>query len=190
MVLQDRAFDALDELTLDAVLAPKVAGTVAMAGLLRDQPLDFLAFFSSANAFFGNPGQANYAAASTFQDAFAAYLGQAHHLPVRILNWGMWGEVGAVASDYYREKAAQLGVQAITCAEGVHALESILGGTELQVMPMKVQTATLRGMGITVARVPPLRPTSPPSTPCARPSLRSSNMAETCSSAGSGKKGP
>ena len=107
MVLQDRALEGMDEAAFAAVLAPKVWGTVVAADLLRKQPLDFLAFFSSANAFFGNAGQANYAAGSTFQDAFATYLAREHHLPVKIINWGLWGEVGAVAGKYYIEKAAQ-----------------------------------------------------------------------------------
>ena len=53
-------------------LLPKVQGTWNLhAHLLKN--MDFFIFLSSATGVFGNRGQSNYAAASTFQDAFAKY---------------------------------------------------------------------------------------------------------------------
>jgi acyl carrier protein len=75
---------------IDKVLAPKVAGTLALAGALRDVSADFVALFSSAAAATGGgAGQADYCAASAFLDAFAA----SDPLPgcaVTSIGWGQW----------------------------------------------------------------------------------------------------
>src|SRR5690606_23817181 len=55
------------------VLAPKVVGTCNLDEASRDLDLDFLALFSSSAGAFGNAGQADYAAANAFMDAFAAH---------------------------------------------------------------------------------------------------------------------
>ncbi|WP_067339080.1 non-ribosomal peptide synthetase [Stappia indica] len=59
------------EADLRAVLAPKVAGTLALDAALGSDPLDFLLLFASASGALGNPGQADYAAANAFLDTFA-----------------------------------------------------------------------------------------------------------------------
>ncbi|MEU4830778.1 SDR family NAD(P)-dependent oxidoreductase [Streptosporangium sp. NPDC023615] len=57
---------------MDRVLAPKVAGTLALAEVLRERPVDFLALFSSTtSATGGGAGQVDYCAANAFLDSFA-----------------------------------------------------------------------------------------------------------------------
>ncbi|MFE0152153.1 SDR family NAD(P)-dependent oxidoreductase [Nonomuraea sp. NPDC059007] len=57
---------------MDRVLAPKVAGTLALAEVLKDVPVDFLALFSSTtSATGGGAGQVDYCAANAFLDSFA-----------------------------------------------------------------------------------------------------------------------
>ena len=58
---------------LQAVLAPKVAGLVNLDQASKDCNLDFLILFSSVAGAFGNPGQADYATANAFMDAYAKY---------------------------------------------------------------------------------------------------------------------
>ncbi|GES56801.1 related to polyketide synthase [Aspergillus terreus] len=73
---------SFDNMTLDTfqqVLKPKVTGTYNLHECLQGQPLDFFIMLSSYVGLLGSTGQANYAAASTFQDAFARWrtsLGQ------------------------------------------------------------------------------------------------------------------
>jgi phthiocerol/phenolphthiocerol synthesis type-I polyketide synthase E len=81
-----------------AVLAPKAAGTLALAEALADTPLDFLVLFSSLFAVTGGAGQAAYAAANHFLDAFAQDRGTRLGQPVLSLNWGAWSEVGMAAA--------------------------------------------------------------------------------------------
>ncbi|XXB81111.1 SDR family NAD(P)-dependent oxidoreductase [Chromobacterium sp. CV08] len=55
----------------DAVLAPKVAGTVHLDSATRQDPLDFFIMFSSIVGVAGHAGQSDYAAANAFQLEFA-----------------------------------------------------------------------------------------------------------------------
>jgi acyl transferase domain-containing protein/acyl carrier protein/thioesterase domain-containing protein/NAD(P)-dependent dehydrogenase (short-subunit alcohol dehydrogenase family)/SAM-dependent methyltransferase len=152
MVLRDARMRNMDAAAMRAVLAPKLAGSEALAALFSNGSasgtLDFMAFFSSANAFFGNAGQSNYAAASMGQDAIAQALQARAPFPVYVINWGFWGEVGAVASPLHRQRALEHGVGSIGVEEGLRALESCLAGAPVQLMPMKVEPATLARMGL------------------------------------------
>lgn len=81
----------------NAVLAPKVTGTYHLDEASKDLALDFFALFSSLSGVMGNPGQADYAAANAFMDAFAAYR---HQLTIQqqrkgrtlSISWPLWEE--------------------------------------------------------------------------------------------------
>lgn len=62
----------------------KVAGLAQLHESLLNQSLDFFVILSSFVSLVGNPGQANYAAACTYQDAFARWR-TAQGLPTRSL---------------------------------------------------------------------------------------------------------
>lgn len=100
MVLRDENFSrmSLDEWTTAA--APKVQGTwnVHHATVSAGIQLDFFVLFSSLSGLLGQAGQANYAGANTFLDAFVQYrtsLG----LPASSLNIGAVVDVGYVSQD-------------------------------------------------------------------------------------------
>ncbi|MBV9654053.1 MAG: SDR family NAD(P)-dependent oxidoreductase [Acetobacteraceae bacterium] len=87
------ATDAVAEIgrsELALAFRPKVAGALALAEQSRGQPLDFLAFFSSAAAGLGARGRGHYAAANAFLDALAAAR-RAEGLPALSIQWGLWG---------------------------------------------------------------------------------------------------
>lgn len=69
----------LEKMTLDdmkIVFSPKVDGTRALIDAFSQSHVDFFVMLSSCAGVVGNHGQANYAAASTFQDTIAY-----HHFP-------------------------------------------------------------------------------------------------------------
>jgi acyl carrier protein/SAM-dependent methyltransferase len=70
----------------------KAVGSINFYKAFEREHIDFLCYFSSAQAFSFS-GAANlsaYASGITFADTFAHYL-QAHaHFPVGVLNWGFW----------------------------------------------------------------------------------------------------
>ncbi|KAI9045131.1 type I polyketide synthase [Aspergillus affinis] len=73
LTLKDSSFDNMTLQSFQQVLQPKVVGTYNLHECLQDQPLDFFIMLSSYVGLLGSTGQANYAAASTFQDAFARW---------------------------------------------------------------------------------------------------------------------
>jgi len=96
-VLDDAAVALKSEDSARAVLAPKVAGTLALEQALDGRELDFVVLFSSTSAALGLAGQADYTAANAFLNAFARSRsgGNTHWFA---LGWGAWGEVGMAAT--------------------------------------------------------------------------------------------
>ncbi|WP_435297347.1 SDR family NAD(P)-dependent oxidoreductase [Streptomyces sp. YPW6] len=141
-VLNDRTLSRMDERTLRSAFGPKAYGTVVLERVLADEPLDFFALFSSAISHNGNAGQANYAAASTFQDAYGRFLAARLRRPVKVFNWGLWGESGSVATDDYRDRVtARLGVEPISDTAGLDAFRRVLAGPVVQVAPVRLTGA-------------------------------------------------
>ena len=82
-LMQTRSFTEAE-----AVLAPKMRGTLVLEELLAGDAPDFLVLCSSLNTLVGGPGQADSAAANAFLDAFAQ--SRAGELPVFSINWSPW----------------------------------------------------------------------------------------------------
>ena len=86
-----------------ACLAPKVAGTVTLDHVLRDEPLDFFVSFSSLAGELGDFGQGAYALANAFSDRFALWregeraVGRRHGRSLAI-GWPLWREGRGVLS--------------------------------------------------------------------------------------------
>ncbi|KAL8735751.1 MAG: hypothetical protein Q9166_000614 [cf. Caloplaca sp. 2 TL-2023] len=78
-----------------AALRPKVQGTLNLHAALSSTPLEFFLLLSSCVGIIGNNGQANYASACTFQDAFARHR-TALGMPTRSLDLGMISGAGYV----------------------------------------------------------------------------------------------
>lgn len=77
----------------EQVMAPKIAGTLALRETFGDLPLDFVLLCSSVTAVAGGFGQVDYCAANNYLDAHAVTW------PGTVLsvNWGAWLEVGMAA---------------------------------------------------------------------------------------------
>ncbi|WP_280296217.1 thioester reductase domain-containing protein [Nocardia abscessus] len=74
-----------------SVLAPKVYGVGHLIRVLPEARLTVL--FSSVSAVLGNPGQADYAAANRYLDAFAEQRDRAGHRTISV-DWPLWAEGG------------------------------------------------------------------------------------------------
>lgn len=147
IVLRDQTIANMEEDTFRKVLAPKITGSVTLHRALRDEQLDFMMYFSSAQSFIGNAGQSNYAAGSAFKDAFALYEHATAPYPVKVVNWGYWGEVGVVASEEYGKRLAAQGVYAIKIEEGMDAIERVLHYDGVQMMAMKAERNVMEAIG-------------------------------------------
>ena len=81
----------------EAVLTPKLRGTLALQAAFGDLPLDFVVLCSSVTAVTGGLGQVDYCAANAFLDAYARAGQGFPGATVVSVNWGGWSEVGMAA---------------------------------------------------------------------------------------------
>ena len=79
---------------VDAVLAPKVAGTRQVIAAAERAGADFVALFSSTTAITGAVGQVDYAAANAYLDACATAHGRIGGPRVLSLGWHTWRGAG------------------------------------------------------------------------------------------------
>ncbi|GAB4199316.1 MAG: hypothetical protein OHK0022_19440 [Roseiflexaceae bacterium] len=115
---------------IDRVLAPKTRGVLALDTALRDVPLDFVLLCSSLTSVVGEFGQADYAAANAFLDAYAHQQTSRRGVFTLSVNWDTWQEVGmAVTTEVPPELMAmheQMLQSAILPAEGVQVFDQVL----------------------------------------------------------------
>ncbi|MFI6245490.1 SDR family NAD(P)-dependent oxidoreductase [Streptomyces sp. NPDC051016] len=105
--LADALLTDLTPRHLDEVLRAKTDAVLNLHELTRDLELDAFVVYSSLAGTVGNPGQANYAAANAFLDAFA------HHrrhqgLPGISIAWGLWQETSGLTAELSREQRTRL----------------------------------------------------------------------------------
>ena len=134
IVLGDCALHSATEESFRRVLAPKLEGSINFARAAIEGGAKLLAFFSSANVFYGNPGQANYVAGCAFKDALARKIAASYPIEVKLLNWGFWDEVGIVASADYKSRMDKLGVSGITPTIGCAAFDRVMRSSLEQVV--------------------------------------------------------
>lgn len=74
------------------ILDVKITGSRQFHAALRDEPLDFLCYFSSVQSFsfLSAKDSAGYATGITFADAAARSQRHQSRFPVGIINWGYW----------------------------------------------------------------------------------------------------
>ena len=122
-IIEDKLVEEKAPESFDRVFDTKVHSTLVLSRVLRPESLKFLVLFSSVSGVFGNRGQVDYAAANAAMDCIAAYLDQKWSTThVVSINWGPWDKVGMV-SDLVRTQMMQRGVQLISEAAGIRALE-------------------------------------------------------------------
>ncbi|HYC89916.1 MAG TPA: SDR family NAD(P)-dependent oxidoreductase, partial [Thermoanaerobaculia bacterium] len=138
-VLDDGIVMQLDEDRFYKVLRPKIAGAWNLHRATSGQPLDFFVLFSSIASVFSNPGQGNYVAANAFLDALAHYR-RVRGLPAVSIDWGPWSEVG-MASHLDPRRLEARGMGSISPAEGVRALEALIGNPSPQIAVLPISRA-------------------------------------------------
>ncbi len=119
VVLDDAPLAGMTPDKVARVWHPKVTGLVNLHHATEGVPLDWLVVFSSMSALLGNAGQANYAVAGCWVDAFARWR-QDRGLPTLSVDWGAWGEAGR-ATDF-----AARGFDTLSTADGFAALTALL----------------------------------------------------------------
>jgi len=126
MVLDDVTLAQLDKERFRQVMAPKVDGCWNLHQASLQDPLEQFVMFSSISAIVGTPGQAHYAAANGFLDAFVHYR-RSKGLAGLSINWGRLGKVGIISRNKQLEESLERrGFHSFSPTQGTEALERLL----------------------------------------------------------------
>ncbi|RKT54478.1 type I polyketide synthase [Saccharothrix australiensis] len=142
-VLDDGVFTAQTPERLDAVFRAKVDAVTVLDEVTREHDLTAFVVFSSAAGVFGTPGQANYAAANAWLDAFAARR-RAAGRPATSLAWGLWSDDSALTGAADRRRLARAGAAGLPTAEALDLFDVALGAPDALLVPMRLDLAAFR----------------------------------------------
>ncbi|QKG20136.1 type I polyketide synthase [Actinomadura verrucosospora] len=144
--VDDAVVGSLTRDRLERVLRPKVDAVMNLHELTRDQDLSEFVLFSSSAGVLGAPGQANYAAANTFEDAFAAWR-RARGLPATSVAWGLWEDTSELTQDLDRRDLSRLGragILPLPAREGLALFDAALGAGEALLVAVRLAMRSLR----------------------------------------------
>ncbi len=155
---------------LRTVLAPKVAGLVNLDDAGKNLPLDVFLLFSSIAGSLGNAGQADYATANAFLDAYAQYrnslvaAGQRRGLALSV-NWPLWKEGGMQVPEAAEKMMWQrTGMLPMQTSTGIRALYEALASGEERVMVMEGSLARMKEKLLVTTRITPPTVETPPAS--------------------------
>jgi NAD(P)-dependent dehydrogenase (short-subunit alcohol dehydrogenase family)/acyl carrier protein len=148
-VKEDAVLSNIEWESFARVLASKVQGSTNLSRAAQHCTLDFFVFFSSVAGLLGNPGQASYAAANAFQDAFAQHL-RARGVPALSIAWGPF-EASGMARDFVGVLKKRWGLDGITFEDALALFERLLRWNGAHVIAMSIDPSRLaeRPLGAT-----------------------------------------
>jgi len=124
-IIEDRRILQKEPASFQRVFATKADSAFLLSRLLRFDRLQFLVFFSSVSARFGNPGQGDYAAANEILNKLAQQLDREHPARVVAINWGPW-EAGGMVSPELQRRLTERGIRLIPSDVGARMLDEEL----------------------------------------------------------------
>ncbi|NUP51042.1 MAG: SDR family NAD(P)-dependent oxidoreductase, partial [Catenulispora sp.] len=148
-VLDDMVATALTPQAVDRVLIPKADAAWQLHELTRGHDLAAFVLYSSAAGLFGNPGQANYAAANACLDALAQHrhgLG----LPATSLAWGSWQPTGGMTARLSEAALARMrrgGLRPLAPEEALGLLDHALVDGSPLLVPAHLELHRASGHG-------------------------------------------
>ncbi|MFE4383648.1 type I polyketide synthase [Streptomyces cyaneofuscatus] len=157
-VLDDGLVEGFTAERLHRVMAPKVQGARLLDELTERLDLAAFVLFSSAAGTLGTAGQSGYAAANATLDALAANR-RKRGLAGLSLAFGLWEQAGVGMTAHLGKaelgRLRRQGIGALSLAEGLNALDVALARPETQLMPVRLELASLRH-ALGDAEAPPL----------------------------------
>ncbi|MGV4988921.1 SDR family NAD(P)-dependent oxidoreductase, partial [Streptomyces sp. NRAIS4] len=145
-VLGDGVVASVTAERMREVFRPKVDAVLNLHECTREMGLAAFVVFSSVAGMVGSAGQASYAAANCFLDAFAAHRRRAG-LPATSLAWGVWEQPGAMTDGLAgadRARMARSGVLPLPPEEGLRLFDVALASDEAVLAPVRIDTGALR----------------------------------------------
>ncbi len=124
-VLEDQLVLSTTSESFNRVLAPKVAGALALHKAFPPTTVDFFMMFSSCGQLFGFPGQASYAAGNAFLDSLAEHRRGLGDNAIA-LQWTSWQGMGMASStDFIEAELESKGITSITRDEAFRAWDHV-----------------------------------------------------------------
>jgi NAD(P)-dependent dehydrogenase (short-subunit alcohol dehydrogenase family) len=120
-VIEDKLIGDKTPESFERVVKPKIAGALALVRNLRPDNLQFLVFFSSVSARYGNRGQCDYSAANEVLNKLAESLNAKWPGRVVSMNWGPWQSEGGMVSPELAARFKAAGVELIEPPAGCRA---------------------------------------------------------------------
>ncbi|WP_046744594.1 SDR family NAD(P)-dependent oxidoreductase [Kordia zhangzhouensis] len=146
------------------VINPKILGAVHLDKATKNEELDIFVLFSSIAGVLGNYGQADYAFANHFLDAFATHRNQLTKSEKRFgktlsINWPFWEDGGFSLSETDIEQGKiHIGIHPIPTHIGLEFFEEILAsdvsqaialyGNQTKIQQYLQQKETVQGIHI------------------------------------------
>ncbi len=144
-VIKDNYIHNKSETEIDEVMAPKIYGAWNITQAVSGEEVDFMVFFSSIAGIKGNPGQADYAGANAFLDAFADTESRVNRKKMVSINWPLWKEGGMEVESRTEEMLKQtLGIVPLTTEKGYAGFQSALNGPYNRIVVAEGQSRLLR----------------------------------------------
>ena len=134
-VIADKRIEDKTAQQFDAVYGTKVDGVRALLDATADDPVRFIALFSSSTARFGRVGQVDYAMANEVLNKIAASeAARREDCRVISINWGPWD--GGMVTPALRKVFAAESVGVIGLEAGAHFLveELAAGGSDVEIV--------------------------------------------------------
>ncbi|MEM6602135.1 MAG: SDR family NAD(P)-dependent oxidoreductase, partial [Verrucomicrobiota bacterium] len=149
-VIKDRFLVKKTPEEAEAVLSPKIKGVQHLDKATKELDLAFMVYCSSVAGVLGNVGQADYASANAFMDAYAYYRNKLVNEGKRqgktlSINWPLWQEGGMqvdAESEHYLERT--WGMRGLPTQEGMEAFAALLQQDRAQGMVMYGQPSKLK----------------------------------------------
>ncbi|GGX74603.1 type I polyketide synthase [Streptomyces hiroshimensis] len=145
-VLDDGVVGSVTPERMREVFRPKVDAVLNLHDCTREMDLAAFVLFSSVAGMVGSAGQASYAAANSFLDAFSSYR-RAQGLPAVSLAWGVWEQSGAMTdglAEADRARMARSGVLPLPPEEGLRLFDAALASDAAMLAPVRIDTGALR----------------------------------------------
>ncbi|MGW2788019.1 SDR family NAD(P)-dependent oxidoreductase, partial [Streptomyces populi] len=153
-IVDDGTVESLTSEQVHAVLRAKADSARHLHEATRDQDLAAFVLYSSIAGVFGNPGQANYAAANAYLDGLASRR-RGTGLVATSLAWPLWEQTSTITrhlTEQHIERIRQTGLSPVTTEHGLALLDAALGTSAAALVPVRVDTAKLRR----ATQLPPL----------------------------------
>ena len=145
--LSDASVLTMTETDLETTWRAKTHGAQRLASACRGHELDWWVAYSSAASLFGSPGQAAYATANAWLDAFCGWL-RGQGVPATTVQWGAWSEVGGAADN---DNAV---LERLSPAEAMPALAAVLANRLPQAGIARFDAARITELFPSLARRP------------------------------------